>query len=176
MVYLFNLQINMKTLFKALPTLVGRAIFFCAIGMCNHARANEREINCLTAAIFYEARGEITQGQEAVAQVILNRAAIKTYPPSVCKVISQPWQFSWYNNSKAVLRRLNGRISDLNLNDRVAYQQAKEIAIKAYTGLTEPNPKLVNSLYFVHKSVTSKQQPWLTKLKLKARIGNHKFY
>lgn len=141
--------------------------------------ANTSEINCLAATIFFEARGESVAGQEAIAQVVMNRAKVKTYPPSVCKVIKQPFQFSWYspeNRTEKVINVLKGRLSGLNALDREAYQQAKEIALKAYTGLIEPNPKLENALYFVHKSVTSKQQPWLKKLKLLSKIGGHRFY
>jgi len=145
----------------------------------NMTYANQVEINCLAATIFFEARGEQIKGQEAVAQVVMNRARAKTYPPSVCKVIKQPFQFSWYspsNRTTKVINVLKGRLSGLNAKDMEAYQQAKEIALRAYTGLIEPNPKLEKALYFVHKDVTSKQQHWLTKLKLKAKIGSHKFY
>lgn len=141
--------------------------------------ASTSEINCLAATIFFEARGESVQGQEAIAQVVMNRSKVRTYPPSICKVIKQPFQFSWYipeNRTERVLNVLKGRLSDLNTLDKEAYQQSKEIALKAYTGLIEPNPKLVNALYFVHKSVTSRQQPWLKKSKLLMTIGEHKFY
>ena len=145
----------------------------------NPCFASPSEINCLAATIFFEARGESTQGQEAIAQVVMNRARVKAYPPSVCKVIKQPFQFSWYNpeyRTERVINVLKGRLSGLNALDRVAYQESKQIALRAYTGLIEPNPKLENALYFVHKSVTSKQQPWLKKLRFLKTIGKHRFY
>lgn len=164
---------------EQLKHLMRYIFLLLALFMGKSAFASTTEINCLAATIFFEARGESVSGQEAIAQVVMNRAKVKTYPPSVCKVIKQPFQFSWYspeNRTEKVINVLKGRLSGLNAKDREAYQQAKEIALKAYTGLIEPNPKLENALYFVHKSVTSKQQPWLTKLKMKVRIGNHKFY
>jgi len=164
---------------EQLKHLMRYIFLLLALFMGKSAFASTTEINCLAATIFFEARGESIQGQEAIAQVVMNRAKVKTYPPSVCKVIKQPFQFSWYspeNRTEKVINVLKGRLSGLNALDREAYQQAKEIALKAYTGLIEPNPKLENALYFVHKSVTSKQQPWLTKLKMKVKIGNHKFY
>jgi spore germination cell wall hydrolase CwlJ-like protein len=145
----------------------------------NLSYASQTEINCLAAAIFFEARGEIRKGQEAVAQVIMNRARARSYPPSVCKVVKQPFQFSWYNpenRTEHTINVLKGRLSGLNAQDRVAYQEVKQIALRTYTGLIEPNPNLVYSLYFVHKDVTSKQQPWLKNLRLKAKIGSHRFY
>ena len=44
---------------------------------------------CLTAAIYYEAALEPRQGQEAVAQVVLNRMRHPGYPKSVCGVVFQ---------------------------------------------------------------------------------------
>lgn len=49
----------------------------------------ERAEDCLTAAIYYEAANEPTAGQEAVAQVVLNRMRHPAYPKSVCGVVYQ---------------------------------------------------------------------------------------
>ena len=48
-----------------------------------------RDLDCLTDAVYYEARGESVQGQAAVAQVVLNRARHPEYPRSVCGVVFQ---------------------------------------------------------------------------------------
>lgn len=44
---------------------------------------------CLTEALYFEARGEPIDGQYAVAEVILNRVDHANYPDSVCGVINQ---------------------------------------------------------------------------------------
>ena len=44
---------------------------------------------CLAEALYFEARGESVQGQIAVAEVILNRAAHPRFPDTVCDVIYQ---------------------------------------------------------------------------------------
>jgi len=44
---------------------------------------------CLTQALYFEARGESVKGQFAVAEVILNRASSSQFPNSVCGVINQ---------------------------------------------------------------------------------------
>ncbi len=49
------------------------------------ARAEE----CLTQAIYYEAGNETGEGQEAVAQIVLNRLRHPAYPKSVCGVVYQ---------------------------------------------------------------------------------------
>ena len=51
----------------------------------DHARA----LQCLTAAIYYEAAMEPDAGQQAVAQVVLNRVMHPSYPNTVCGVVYQ---------------------------------------------------------------------------------------
>ncbi|MFN3510799.1 MAG: cell wall hydrolase, partial [Tsuneonella troitsensis] len=48
-----------------------------------------RALQCMTLALYYEAANEPTEGQRAVAQVILNRVAHPSYPNSVCGVVFQ---------------------------------------------------------------------------------------
>lgn len=47
------------------------------------------EKDCLTKAIYHEARGEPEAGQWAVAQVIINRVKHHKYPNSICGVVYQ---------------------------------------------------------------------------------------
>lgn len=49
----------------------------------------DRALDCLTAAIYYEARSESVDGQRAVAQVVLNRVRNPAFPGSVCGVVYQ---------------------------------------------------------------------------------------
>ncbi|MHA0329038.1 cell wall hydrolase [Sphingomonas melonis] len=48
-----------------------------------------RAADCLTAAVYYEARSEPIDGQRAVAQVVLNRVRDRAFPHSVCGVVFQ---------------------------------------------------------------------------------------
>jgi hypothetical protein len=48
-----------------------------------------RAVECLTAAVYYEAAIEPTEGQRAVAQVVLNRVRHPAYPRTVCGVVFQ---------------------------------------------------------------------------------------
>ena len=48
-----------------------------------------RALQCLTTAIYYEAATEPDAGQQAVAQVILNRVRHPAFPASVCGVVFQ---------------------------------------------------------------------------------------
>lgn len=49
----------------------------------------DRALQCLTAAIYYEAASEPDAGQSAVAQVILNRVRHPAFPATVCGVVYQ---------------------------------------------------------------------------------------
>jgi hypothetical protein len=51
------------------------------------AEDRRRALRCLTQAIYYEAALEPTEGQEAVAQVILNRVRDLNYANSICGVV-----------------------------------------------------------------------------------------
>ncbi|QKG72780.1 cell wall hydrolase [Erythrobacter mangrovi] len=48
-----------------------------------------RALQCLSMAVYYEAASESYAGQQAVAQVVLNRVAHPAYPASVCGVVFQ---------------------------------------------------------------------------------------
>ncbi|HEX8239285.1 MAG TPA: cell wall hydrolase [Allosphingosinicella sp.] len=56
-------------------------------------KRSERDVaaslQCLTAAVYYEARSESSEGQRAVAQVVLNRVRHPAFPKSVCGVVYQ---------------------------------------------------------------------------------------
>lgn len=68
---------------------------------------------CLSAAVYFEARGEPTVGQVAVASVIMNRVEDRRFPNDVCSVVKQgpiyrsgapvrhKCQFSFYCDGKS---------------------------------------------------------------------------
>ena len=51
------------------------------------ADTRARALECLTSAVYYEAAQEPTDGQRAVAQVVLNRVRHPAFPNSVCGVV-----------------------------------------------------------------------------------------
>jgi spore germination cell wall hydrolase CwlJ-like protein len=60
-----------------------------ATGLGLAGEERERAIQCLAQAISYEAGHEPEAGQEAVAQVVLNRLRDPAYPKTVCGVVYQ---------------------------------------------------------------------------------------
>lgn len=66
-------------------TAPARPFTLNAVGVLDEQRA----VDCLTAAVYYEAAMESSDGQRAVAQVVLNRMRHPAFPKSVCGVVFQ---------------------------------------------------------------------------------------
>lgn len=77
------------------------SILFALPSHASKAKSHEqREVNCMATAIFYEAQGEPYRGQIAVGDVIINRMRSGLYPRTVCGVIEERGQFQWVHNRK----------------------------------------------------------------------------
>ncbi len=93
------------------------------------APAANHDLDCLTTAVYYEARGESQAGQQAVAQVILNRVRHPNYPRSICGVVYQRLsgrggcQFSFACDGSMRRRREPG-----------AWERARNVAERALGG------------------------------------------
>ena len=61
--------------------------------------AQADELFCLAQNIYFEARSENLA--YAVADVVLNRVKSSRYASSICSVIRQRKQFSWYSDGKS---------------------------------------------------------------------------
>ena len=53
------------------------------------ASARTQALNCLASAVYYEAGNQDSDGERAVAQVVLNRVRHPAFPNSVCGVVYQ---------------------------------------------------------------------------------------
>src|SRR4030095_8063208 len=95
--------------------------------------ATDGELACLAGAVYFEARGESLEGQLAVAEVVLNRAASGRYPSTLCGVITQRSQFSF-------IRR--GRFPSVD-KSCTAWQTALAIADVARSQLIDQIPSNV---------------------------------
>lgn len=66
-------------------TLAAPSQVFRGVGPLDSYRA----LNCLTSAIYYEGANEPDEGQQAIAQVVLNRVRNPAWPRSICGVVYQ---------------------------------------------------------------------------------------
>ncbi|HEY0112719.1 MAG TPA: cell wall hydrolase [Allosphingosinicella sp.] len=131
------------------------------VGDFGGASTADREQECLANAIYFEARGESIEGQLAVAEVVLNRAASGRYPTDICAVITQPWQFSFIRK---------GRFPKADRGSE-AWTKAAAIAHIARQQLADSLPS--NVLWY-HADYVAPS--WGKRLSRQTKIGLHIFY
>jgi spore germination cell wall hydrolase CwlJ-like protein len=124
-------------------------------------QTSDREQECLANAVYFEARSEPIEGQLAVAEVVLNRAASGRYPTDLCAVITQKAQFSF-------IRR--GRFPRAD-RDSQAWKNAVAIASIARQKLAGNLP---SGVLWYHATYVSPS--WGKRLTRQTQIGLHIFY
>lgn len=121
-------------------------------------------LDCLSEALYFEARGENKHGQIAVGIVVLNRVKSDKYPNSVCEVIHQQFngvcQFSYYCDGRPEIYK-----------ELKTYNEIRELAWDVLQG--EYSLQIPNALYF-HASYMKPY--WIDEFTRVAMIGNHHFY
>ncbi len=130
------------------------------------ADARNRAIACLSTAIVYEAAHEPVEGQQAVAEVILNRVRNPAYPKSVCGVV--------FAGSE---RRTGCQFSftcDGSLDRQPAQSVMALARMVAAAALDGHNPVRVSGATHYHANYVSPY--WAPSLIRIARIGAHIFY
>lgn len=129
-------------------------------------RSADASAQCLAEAIYHEARGEDVMGQFAVAEVILNRVDLPTYPDSVCGVVHQN---AGMRNACQFSYACNGRPRDMI--DPDARRLAEGIAQILLSGAPR---ELTDGATHFHTSDVSPR--WSSTFRRTARIGTHLFY
>ena len=124
-------------------------------------QTGDRQMECLANAVYFEARSEPIEGQLAVAEVVMNRAASGRYPSDLCSVITQKAQFSF-------IRR--GRFPRADRGSE-AWKKAVAIASIARQKLAGSLP---SSCLWYHATYVSPS--WGKRLTRQTQIGLHIFY
>jgi spore germination cell wall hydrolase CwlJ-like protein len=128
--------------------------------------ARSRALECLTSAIYYEAGQESSDGQRAVAQVVLNRVRHPAFPASVCGVVyegsTRPTgcQFT-FTCDGSLFRRPSAD----------AWNRARSVAAAALNGYVYK--PVGNATHYHANYVVPYWAPTLTK---SAVVGAHIFY
>lgn len=126
----------------------------------------DRALQCMALAIAYEAGFEPSEGQQAVAEVILNRTRHPAYPKSVCGVVFQGskrrtgCQFT-FTCDGALKRALPGAIT----------RNSREVARNVLTDNFTPR---VGGATHYHANYVSPY--WAPSLIRVGKIGAHIFY
>lgn len=124
------------------------------------------EFQCLTEALYFEARGETVKGQFAVAEVIRNRVKSSRFPNSYCGVINQgtgkkhQCQFSYTCDGYPEV-----------VAEPAAFARVAKVARATIDG---KSPDITNGATFYH--TTAVRPSWSRKFTNTARFGVHLFY
>ncbi|MDX1810828.1 MAG: cell wall hydrolase [Gammaproteobacteria bacterium] len=132
-------------------------------------KKESKQLRCLALNVYFEARGEPTSGQLAVAMVTMNRVRSKRFPSSVCGVVWQKRQFSWTHDGK----------SD-RPTDKKAWKRAQQIAKFVYfkydSFRTLSNGALDLTKGALHYYAPKLADPYWAKSKnITRQIGGHLF-
>ncbi len=131
------------------------------------ALQQKKELDCLTTAIYYEARSEPIAGQLAVAQVVLNRTKSSIYPATVCEVVYQGanrttgCQFSF---------TCDGSLQK-QPRDKI-WARSKASAINSFLGMSA-NTTIKRATHYHTMAVNPF---WSSNLLRTANVGSHVFY
>ena len=124
------------------------------------ADAGSRELDCLAAGVYFEAKSESLAGQLAVGEVIANRAESKgRFPRSYCGVLFQRGQFSFVRG---------GKWPTVNKNTR---QWKTAVAIARIVDRDLHDSPVKTALFFHARRVSPSWR--LTRV---GAVGNHVFY
>ncbi|WGM30037.1 cell wall hydrolase [Brevundimonas sp. NIBR11] len=125
-----------------------------------------RALRCLTQGVYYEAALESTEGQEAVAQVILNRVRDPNYPNTVCGVV---FEGAERNTGCQFSFTCDGALSQAPV--AWAWNRARLVAEKALSGYVAT--KVGTATHYHADYVHPWWAPTLGKI---TQIGAHIFY
>ena len=125
-----------------------------------------RALECLTAAVYHEARSEGVDGQRAVAQVVLNRVRDRAFPSSVCGVVYQG-----SNRSTGCQFTFTCDGSLLRSRNPGAWERARAVAAAALDGAVYAP---VGSATHYHANYVSPW--WAPSLARIGAVGSHIFY
>jgi spore germination cell wall hydrolase CwlJ-like protein len=124
------------------------------------------EWQCLSEALYFEARGETVKGMFAVAEVIMNRVDSARFPSSVCGVINQgtgkryQCQFTYTCDGQAE-----------TIGEPAAFARVGKVARLVLDGAA---PQVTGGA--THYHTTAVRPNWSRTYTRTARIGVHVFY
>jgi hypothetical protein len=125
-----------------------------------------RAINCLTAAIYYEAGHESTGGQRAVAQVVLNRLRHPAFPKTVCGVV-----FEGSTRATGCQFTFTCDGSLVRAPTETGWRRARQVAEAALDGGVDAQVG-----YATHYHADYVAPYWSPSLQKVATVGTHIFY
>jgi len=123
------------------------------------------DVDCMSEALYFEARGTTYEGERAVGEVILNRAADSRFPASVCGVIDQR-----YNGSCQFSYRCDAIPND-QYHEPAELAKMRSISLDLMVNRGED---ITNGALFFHAA--SMAPGWFATLSKRGKFGGNIFY
>jgi len=127
--------------------------------------SSKADLYWMAMNIYHEAGNQPLIGKIAVGVVTLNRLKDKRYPKNIRDVVTEPYQFSWYNTKQANTPPAN------NSRWRESYEVAKLLLTKA---IGSDIIKLLEGATHFH--AIGVKPEWINKVHRIAQIEGHIFY
>lgn len=143
-----------------MKTIIIILVLIIASSAYSMTRGEYKERECLALNIYFEARNQPIEGQKAIGFVTLNRVFNSRFPDSICGVVKQYKQFSWYSDGKPDVP-----------TDRDAWNVANNIANYVLSNYDQDNTG--GALYYHADYVTPY---WIKSMKLTQVLHTHLFY
>ena len=122
----------------------------------------KNDLRCMALNIYFEAYEESIKGQLAVGLVTLNRVKSPYYPNTVCGVVYQHKQFSWYWDGKS---------------DRPKYPRKYETALLLASSLLDQESNIFDFTYGADHYHADYVNPYWSHDMIKVvKIDTHIFY
>jgi spore germination cell wall hydrolase CwlJ-like protein len=122
-----------------------------------------KQHKCLTDNIWHEARNQGTKGMTLVAEVTKNRVYSGKFAKDYCKVVNQPWQFTWVKQKQK---------TKWNRQELTAYQESYRIAYM----VMQKDYKQILPSSVTHYHTTKVNPRWNKVYRKYAKFGSHVFY
>ena len=127
--------------------------------------SSKSDLYWMAMNIYHEAGNQPLIGKIAVGIVTMNRLNDKRYPKNIRDVVTDPYQFSWYNSKSA------NTPPPSNNRWKESYEVAKMLLTKA---ISSDIIKLLEGATHFH--ATSVKPDWINKVHKVAQIEGHIFY
>ena len=120
---------------------------------------NFKELECLSKAVYLEARGEPFEGRLAVAHTLKNRTLHPHYPDTICEVVYQPHQVTGIHQGLPI--KYDSKAWEESVKD--SYMVLQDYVSDTSEGAI---------MYYAHNQVTPY---WKNSYDVTVKIGGHTF-
>ena len=156
------------------------SFFLLVFSILSFADDYDEQTICLAQNIYHEARGESTEGQIAVSNVVINRVESKQFPNDICSVVYQRSQIEILDRILKIIRipklcqfEWVCNFKPNFINDSDSWKNIQTLAQEIVVGVHDD---ITNGATHYYNPESVPTPPWANVLIKTTVIGNHHFY